>query len=64
MSARTTDRTADPAAVATAMGARVRTETADVFSAIGRWRIPELILFFGLIFEGALFGLPRRSTSW
>ncbi|PCC39711.1 hypothetical protein CIK66_06950 [Brachybacterium alimentarium] len=58
MSARTTDRTADPAAVATAMGARVRTETADVFSAIGRWRIPELILFFGLIFEGALFGLP------
>ena len=58
MSAHSTHRTADPFAVATAMGARVRTETADVFSAIGRWRIPELVLFSGLIFEGALFGLP------
>ncbi|MGO1452847.1 ABC transporter permease [Microbacterium sp.] len=43
---------------ATTVGKRLRTGTADVLSGIGRWRIPELILFACLIFEGALFGLP------
>lgn len=43
---------------ATAVGSRLRDETARTLSAIGRWRIPEFVLFFCLIFEGALFGLP------
>lgn len=40
------------------VGRRIREETASLFSGIGRWRLPELILFACLIFEGALFGLP------
>lgn len=42
----------------TTVGKRLSTETADVLTSIGRWRIPELVLFAGLIFEGTLFGLP------
>ena len=37
---------------------RVRSESLDVVRSIGRLRLPEFILFFGLIFEEALFGLP------
>lgn len=43
---------------ASTMGQRLRAESGDVLSVIGRWRIPEFVLFFGLIFEGAFFGLP------
>lgn len=38
-------------------GQRLRTEGRDVISAIGRWRIPEFILFAGLVVESGLFGL-------
>ena len=47
---------ADGAAVAGAR--RFRTEASDLVSTVGRFRIPEFVLFFGLIFEGSLFGLP------
>lgn len=39
-------------------GRRLRDEGSDILSAVGRWRIPELILFAALIFEGSFFGLP------
>lgn len=58
MSARTASREATIDRTATAIGSRVRSETAGVLSAVGKLRIPELVLFFGLIFEGSLFGLP------
>lgn len=36
----------------------LRRSVAQTASAVGSWRIPELVLFAGLIFEGSLFGLP------
>ena len=58
MSHRTAAREATIDRTATAIGSRLRTETSGVLSAIGKLRIPEFVLFFGLIFEGSMFGLP------
>jgi hypothetical protein len=58
MTARSSAQDARVDRTATAVGSRLRAETSETLSAIGRWRIPELVLFFCLIFEGALFGLP------
>ena len=58
MSHRTAAREATIDRTANAIGSRLRTETSGVLSAIGKLRIPEFVLFFGLIFEGSMFGLP------
>ena len=58
MSHRTAAREATIDRTATAIGSRLRTETSGVLSAVGKLRIPEFVLFFGLIFEGSMFGLP------
>ena len=58
MSHRTAAREATIDRTATAIGSRLRAETSGVLSAIGKLRIPEFVLFFGLIFEGSMFGLP------
>lgn len=58
MSPRTSAQEARIDRTATAIGSRLRTEAAGVLSVAGKLRIPELVLFFGLIFEGSLFGLP------
>ena len=58
MSHRTAAREATIDRTATAIGSRLRTETSGVLSAIGKLRITEFVLFFGLIFEGSMFGLP------
>lgn len=51
-----TPRPDDATTVMTAQ--RLRTEASHLVATAGRWRISELVLFFGLIFEGPLFGLP------
>lgn len=58
MSARTSSPEVTIDRTATAIGPRLRAETEGVLDAIGQLRIPELVLFFGLIFEGSMFGLP------
>lgn len=58
MSHRTAVREATIDRTATVIGSRLRTETAGVLSAVGKLRIPEFVLFFGLIFENSMFGLP------
>lgn len=58
MSHRTAAREATIDRTATAIGSRLRAETSGVLSAVGKLRIPEFVLFFGLIFEGSMFGLP------
>ena len=58
MSPRTAAQDARIDRTATAVGSRLRSETAGVLSSVGKLRIPELVLFFGLIFEGSMFGLP------
>ncbi|OFT56238.1 hypothetical protein HMPREF3159_09470 [Brachybacterium sp. HMSC06H03] len=58
MSARTSSSEVTIDRTATAIGPRLRSETEGVRDAIGKLRIPELVLFFGLIFEGSMFGLP------
>ena len=58
MSHRTAAREATIDRTATAIGSRLRAESSGVLSAIGKLRIPEFVLFFGLIFEGSMFGLP------
>lgn len=58
MSARTTSQEARIDRTAIAIGSRLRDETTGVLSAVGKLRIPEFVLFFGMIFEGSLFGLP------
>lgn len=58
MSHRSASREAAIDRTVTAIGSRLRTETAGVLTGIGKLRIPELVLFFCLIFEGSLFGLP------
>ena len=58
MSPRTASQDARIDRTATAIGSRLRAETSGVLSAIGKLRIPEFVLFFGLIFEGSMFGLP------
>lgn len=58
MSARTSPREVTIDRTATAIGSRLRSATEGVRDAIGKLRIPELVLFFGLIFEGSMFGLP------
>ena len=58
MSPRTASQDARIDRTATALGSRLRAETTGVLSAVGKLRIPEFVLFFGLIFEGSMFGLP------
>lgn len=58
MSPRTASQDARIDRTATAIGSRLHAETSGVLSAIGKLRIPEFVLFFGLIFEGSMFGLP------
>ncbi|QNN82671.1 ABC transporter permease [Brachybacterium sp. Z12] len=58
MSHRTAAQDARIDRTATSVGSRLRSETAGVLSSVGKLRIPELVLFFGLIFEGSMFGLP------
>ncbi|WP_062946596.1 hypothetical protein [Brachybacterium sp. sponge] len=58
MSARTASRDARIDRTTSALGSRLRSETKGVLSAIGSLRIPECLLFFGLVFEGTMFGLP------
>ncbi|MCT1908961.1 MULTISPECIES: ABC transporter permease [Brachybacterium] len=58
MSNRNASREATIDRTATTIGSRLRTETSGALSAIGKLRIPEFVLFFGLIFEGSMFGLP------
>lgn len=58
MSPRTAAQDARIDRTATAVSSRLRSETAGVLSSVGKLRIPELVLFFGLIFEGSMFGLP------
>ncbi|MEY8654704.1 ABC transporter permease [Brachybacterium paraconglomeratum] len=58
MSPRTASQEARIDRTATAISSRLRDETTGVLSAVGKLRIPEFVLFFGLIFEGSMFGLP------
>ena len=58
MSPRTASQDARIDRTATTLGSRLRAETTGVLSAVGKLRIPEFVLFFGLIFEGSMFGLP------
>lgn len=58
MSPRTASQEARIDRTATSIGSRLHTETTGVLSEIGKLRIPEFVLFFGLIFEGSMFGLP------
>lgn len=58
MSTNSTASSATARGVERGIGARLRGEASGIAAAVGRWRIPELVLFFCLIFEGSLFGLP------